>query len=88
MDEQPGAWTHVGDSEVKLFRPRADPDHRSDAAPGTVIDVHVQDAADGIQVACGSGSLWVREVQPPGRRRMTAAAWARGRGVEVGDRFA
>jgi methionyl-tRNA formyltransferase len=88
MDEQPGAWTRAGNDEVKFFRPRPEPDQLPGAAPGTVIDVHVQDAADGIQVACGSGSLWVREVQPPGKRRMTAAAWARGRGVEVGDTFA
>jgi methionyl-tRNA formyltransferase len=29
-------------------------------------------------LACGDGELAVAEVQPPGRRRMDAAAWARG----------
>jgi predicted RecA/RadA family phage recombinase len=28
------------------------------------------------------------DVQPSGKPRMTAAAWARGRGVQVGDAFA
>jgi methionyl-tRNA formyltransferase len=42
---------------------------------------------DGIVVACGEGSVVVREVQPPGKRRMNAADWVRGRGVAVGDRF-
>jgi methionyl-tRNA formyltransferase len=86
LDEIPGAWSSLGDDDIKLFRPRAAEDSKS-GEPGTVIDVHAQDEADGILVACGDGALWVREVQPAGKRRMTAAEWARGRGVQVGDRF-
>lgn len=36
-------------------------------------------AGDGIPVATADGTYVVDEVQPPGGRRMTAAAWARGR---------
>ncbi len=35
-------------------------------------------APDAVEVATGSGPLWLVEVQPEGRRRMPAAAWARG----------
>jgi methionyl-tRNA formyltransferase len=35
-------------------------------------------APDTVEVATGSGPLWLVEVQPEGRRRMPAAAWARG----------
>jgi len=37
------------------------------------------DAGEGIRVSTIDGSYVVDEVQPPGGRRMTAAAWARGR---------
>ena len=87
LDEVPGAWSTLDGPEVKLFRPRIADDNQPSGEPGTVADVHAQDEADGILIACGSGSLWVREVQPAGKRRMTAAEWARGRGVQVGDRF-
>ena len=85
LDEVPGAWSTIGGSEIKLFRPRIG--EEGSGEPGAVLDVHAQDEADGVLVACGPGSLWVREVQPAGKRRMTAAEWARGRGVQVGDRF-
>lgn len=35
---------------------------------------------DGIEVAAGDGPLWLAEVQPEGRRRMPARAWANGLG--------
>ena len=45
-----------------------------------VIRGHLDGAVgDGIQVTTAEGSYVVDEVQPPGGRRMTAAAWARGR---------
>ena len=36
-----------------------------------------------ILVACGEGSVRLREVQPPGKRRMNAAEGVRGRGVSA-----
>jgi methionyl-tRNA formyltransferase len=33
---------------------------------------------DAVEVPAGDGRLWLVEVQPEGRRRMTAAAWANG----------
>jgi methionyl-tRNA formyltransferase len=45
-----------------------------------VLSGHVDGAAgDGIPLATVDGTYVVDEVQPPGARRMTAAAWARGR---------
>lgn len=81
LDDVPGAWSPLGArGPVKLFRPRLE---MRDGAPGTVLD-----AADvGVLIACGQGSVRVTEVQPPGKRRMPASEWVRGRGVSVGDRF-
>jgi methionyl-tRNA formyltransferase len=81
LDDVPGAWSPLGAAgPVKLFRPTLG---GAAGEPGTVLGAR----DDGIVVACGEGSVLVREVQPPGKRRMNAADWVRGRGVAVGDRF-
>jgi len=67
---------------VKLFRPVP---AQGSGEPGTVLEAGA--SAEGILVACGQGAVRVREVQPPGKRRMNAAEWVRGRGVAAGDRF-
>jgi methionyl-tRNA formyltransferase len=82
MDDVPGAWSPLGAGAVKLFRPRVD--GAASGEPGTVL---AADAREGVLVACGSGAVRVGEVQPPGKRRMSAGEWVRGRGVSVGDRF-
>ena len=82
MDDVPGAWSPLGaKGAVKLFRPRVMED--MGGVPGEVL--RADDT--GVTVACGFASVRVREVQPPGKRRMPAADWVRGRGVAVGDRF-
>jgi methionyl-tRNA formyltransferase len=83
LDALPGAWSRLNDSEpVKLFAPRVE--IRS-GEPGVVLDT---DHEVGVLVAAGHEAVRIREVQPPGKRRMSAAEWIRGRGVRVGDRFA
>jgi methionyl-tRNA formyltransferase len=83
-DPRPGAFTTLEESgaEVKLFGARLAPSTSSDQ-PGRVIGVD----DDGIAVACGQGAVRLQQVQPSGKRRMSAAAWLRGRGIEVGRRF-
>jgi methionyl-tRNA formyltransferase len=73
-----------------MFRPRLadDADVPGSAPPGSVVEMDSNDASDGLRVACGRGSVWIREVQPAGKRRMTAAAWLRGRGLAQGARLA
>lgn len=85
MDSVPGAWTRMGEADLKLFRPKPEPDLSHDAEPGTVLHTHATDPAEGMLVACGAGGIWIREVQPPGKRRLTTAEWLRGRGVREGD---
>lgn len=82
MDPVPGAWTALpGGEPLKLYRARAGAEEGS---PGEVL---AADPAAGLRVACGRGAVLVREVQPAGKRRMTAVEWARGRGVPVGARL-
>ena len=87
LDSVPGAWSLLNGKEVKLFRPKLAEDHSPKSEPGTVVEVHEHDESDGFMVACGDGALWIREVIAPGKKRMTAGAWARGRAIQVGDRF-
>ncbi|MEO5511385.1 MAG: methionyl-tRNA formyltransferase [Longimicrobiales bacterium] len=85
LDSKPGAWSRWHDEDIKLYRPTPMPDNAHDATPGTVLE-H-SDADGGLLIACGSGAILVREVKLAGKRRMTVAEWARGRGAVVGDLF-
>jgi methionyl-tRNA formyltransferase len=87
FDAEPGAWTTLRGSELKLYRPLPDAQWVHVAPAGTVLEVHESDASEGMLVACGKGAVWIREVKAAGKRRMTTAEWARGRTVEVGDRL-
>ena len=100
MDEKPGAWSELRGRPVKLFAPRlGDPSscernapssregapsrsHGRAPVPGTVLAANRR---EGVVVACGEGSVALREVQPAGKRRMPAGAWLAGRGVSEGD---
>jgi len=85
MDMVPGAWTTLEDEPVKLFSPRVlDAAPLGDAGseglpePGTIL---VSDPERGLVVATGSGGrVALDEIQPPGKRRMAASDWLRGRG--------
>ena len=80
-DPRPAAWTTRAGAELKLFGARMTSEARPDAAPGTVLLAD----ADGLLVACGDGTIRIREVQPAGKRRMAVAEWARGRSIAAGD---
>jgi methionyl-tRNA formyltransferase len=89
MDGGPGAWTLLRGAPLKLFSPElvAGGDTESvDAVPGTLLDADPATAR--LVVACGgSTALRIGEVQPPGKRRMTAGEWLRGGGVLPGERL-
>ncbi len=78
----PGAWTMLGDTRLKLWPVRTGVPTGQEMPPG------------GVSRALGPGKLWagrtgvlvgtagrpvkLGDVQPPGKRRMTAGEWARG----------
>ena len=68
----PGAWTMVGDLRLKLGPVIVDeqPNH---LAPG-VIRV----SRDGVRIGTGSQPVLLGQLQPPGKKLMNAADWARG----------
>lgn len=80
VDPWPGAQAQLRDQTVKLFRARAS-EQGATAAPGTVTAI---DAA-GAHVATSDGTVVIRELQAPGRKRMAAQQFAAGRGIAIGD---
>src|SRR5262245_17862133 len=81
-DPRPGAFAAANSGEVKLFGARvaaAD----GGAPPGEVLGVD----AGGMTVACGAGAVQIAAVHPSGKRRISPAEWARGRGIGPGERL-
>lgn len=92
FDPRPGAFGSLNGHDVKCFGARVVGDG-TDAAldeptrsspPGTIRLADEQ----GLLVRCGEGAVRFLEVQPSGKARLSPAAWARGRGVAIGDQFA
>ena len=71
---EPGASTRFRGEPLKVLAAAEDHDPTSAGQPGQIV------AADdrGVLVATGSGGIRLVDVAPAGRRRMSAAAWARG----------
>ena len=101
FDPQAGTTTYFGEKQLKIWRgqPVGEAEYSSalllwqqthegenqnaELIPGTVL----QFTAEGIVVATGSGGLLVQDVQPAGKKRMTAVAWLQGRPLHLGARF-
>jgi methionyl-tRNA formyltransferase len=76
----PGAWTLLEGAPLKIWSARAVSDSGS---PGQVLRAD----AEQLVVACGSGALALREIQPAGSKRMTSAAFLAGRSLPQGSRL-
>lgn len=78
----PSATAQFGEKRFKIYKTRC-ADISTDAAAGTVLAV-----GDAITVACGDGkAIAILELQPEGKKRMTAKAFLMGHAVKTGDIF-
>jgi methionyl-tRNA formyltransferase len=82
MDPWPGAFALRGAERIKIFGAEAAAGEGG-GAPGTVLGVE----RDRLVVACGAGSVLLREVQPPGKKRMAAAAYVSGKPFAPSERL-
>lgn len=83
LSPMPLAFTHTPDGKllkVPAAKRGQSPEAGRLAAPGTVLSLE-----NGIEIACGTGSVILTVVTPEGKSRMTAADYIRGRKVCVGD---
>jgi methionyl-tRNA formyltransferase len=74
----PGAYTHLQGEPLRLARTL--PESGRGGEPGRVLST----GADGLRIACGEGVLLVRELQLPGKKRLPAADFLRGRTIPAG----
>ena len=72
----PVATAEIGGKRVKLHRAKmAD----GSGKPGEIISVRP------LVIACGEGAIEILELQPEGKKKMTAEAFAAGHGLHAGD---
>jgi methionyl-tRNA formyltransferase len=79
-DPKPGAFTKTPKGDVKLFGPKVMDGIKGE--PGEVLKIMGE-----LVIACRLDALRIAEVQPSGKKRMSAHEWALGRGPAVGDRW-
>jgi methionyl-tRNA formyltransferase len=76
----PGAWTQIGDLRVKLG-----PVHL-DQAPKPLPPGEIHVDRKSVWIGTGSDPLRLGQIQPPGKKLMDAADWARGARLDAGTR--
>jgi len=79
----PGAVTGWRGKPLKIWLASVGETLSTGAVPGAVAAV----APDTLTVAAGQGTVAVKEVQPPGRRRMSVKEFLAGHRVSVGEQF-
>lgn len=80
MTPWPGAFTYLDGKLVKVYRARIG---EGEGAPGTVLDA----GRDGIEVACGGGSLLLDELQLEGKKRLPVRDFLAGCRIAPGTAF-
>lgn len=78
----PGSWFEHQGKRVKVLKMSRAEGQMPNAAPGTVVGV-----ADGLEVSTAQGNIVLKEVQPEGKKPMSALEWARGARIASGDRL-
>lgn len=82
LDPWPSAYTFLDGKRFRLFAPKV-VNKDSDAEPGTVLLAD----SNGILVATGSNALLIKELQPEGKKRLSAEAFLCGYPLPAGSRF-
>lgn len=80
MTPNPGAWTMIGDMRIKVG-PVSSEESGDAVEPGVIV-------AERSRVLIGTGSVPVQlgQIQPPGKKPMAAADWARGARLDTAVR--
>jgi methionyl-tRNA formyltransferase len=86
LSPYPRAVTYFGDKQFKICATAPDilDSGGTELEPGMIINLHQRETID---VVTGNGILSITEIQPPNKRRMTAADYLRGHDILEGERF-
>jgi len=74
LDPRPGAYTFLKDKRLRLFGARLARTDGNPAASGTVLKFQ----PEGLEIACGRGTITVKELQLAGHKRLPVAEFLRG----------
>lgn len=77
----PGAWTMIGDLRVKVGPVTVETETPESLQPG-----QIRVTRDGVRVGTGSTPVRLDRLQPPGKKPMVAADWARGARLDESER--
>ena len=80
MNPSPGAYTRCAKGPLRIHRTKI-VDESSSGTPGLIAG---SSPKDGFFVSCGTGSLKILEIQPPGKKVMDGASFVRGYRIEEG----
>ncbi|MBQ9442774.1 MAG: methionyl-tRNA formyltransferase [Lachnospiraceae bacterium] len=81
LDPWPSAFSYLNGRMVKIWKAETGEDCK--AAPGSVVEV----SKDSVTVACGSGSLIIKEMQLEGKKRMPVHDLLLGFSIDKGVSF-
>jgi methionyl-tRNA formyltransferase len=82
---EPGAWTTLRGERIKIGPLRAVDDWDAELFPGEPDGLHVE--RHRVSYCTDRHAYVLGDVQPPGKRMMPAADWARGARISPGERF-
>lgn len=86
----PGSWFEYQGKRVKVIKvSRVRQGHATSqsSSANSLVEGTVVQIADGVMVSTAQGNITLLEVQPEGKKSMSALDWARGARLRVGDRL-
>lgn len=82
MTPWPGAFTSLKGKRLKIHS--AEPvDHAKKGVSGEIVEI----SDDGLQVACGQGSLLIKDLQIEGGKRLAISEFLKGHPLSAGDKL-
>ncbi|MGB9858352.1 MAG: methionyl-tRNA formyltransferase [Moorellaceae bacterium] len=79
-DPTPGAWSWFRGEKLKIWEAKP---FSGQGTPGEIIAV----SEEGFVIATGDGAILAKRVQYSGTGKLPAAEWAKGQGLQVGDKL-
>ena len=83
LDPWPGSYCNFNNNVFKIWKTKVYNNTNLATIPGTVVEITKQ----GFVVSTGAGLLEILEIQPAGKRRMSAKDYVCGHGLNINDRF-
>ena len=86
LSPHPCAYSIRDGEHFKIYKVLVDPaGNTEDQAPGTIVSIH---KVNGIAVTSGDKKLvWIKEIQPPSKKRMSVEEFLRGHDVSGWEKF-